>query len=82
MLKTQLGRRLDVPRRGGFRGGWGRYGRAWDKANARKKEPYLAWWTKELGLTTLGDIDLPRFEKNHPAPAGLRAGPQERGLEG
>ena len=47
---------------------WGRVsggkgGRPWDNQNARLKELYLEWWTKELGLATLADIDLARVEK-------------------
>ena len=41
----------------------GRYGRPWDKQNARLKEIDLKWWTDELGLTILGDINLHRVEK-------------------
>ena len=42
----------------------GRGGRPWDEMNARLKETYLAWWTEELGLTVLSDINLGRVEKS------------------
>jgi integrase len=40
----------------------GRYGRPWDDQNAALKEANLDYWVRELGLATLGDIQLHRVE--------------------
>ncbi len=41
----------------------GRGGRPWDDFNAAQKERDLLWWTRELGLKALADIDMLRVEK-------------------
>lgn len=34
----------------------GKRGMAWSKPHAKRRASYLAWWTRELGLQTLGDL--------------------------
>ena len=42
----------------------GKGGRPWSKHNGKDKGTYLEWWTEQLGLRTLADIDLARVEKS------------------